>query len=97
MGRYPFRTKIRKYEVEMKEFLSPSSFGVYHRYLYKQARRFEWMAREGMVRSSNPSMLTPEDMITYIRYLREKVDRPYGRSSIETVRGVGYRLRKDGS
>ena len=32
----------------------------------------------------------------YVRYLREKVDRPFGRSSIETVRGVGYRLRKDG-
>jgi two-component system OmpR family response regulator len=28
----------------------------------------------------------------YIRYLRDKVDRPYGRHSIETVRGVGYRL-----
>lgn len=28
----------------------------------------------------------------YMRYLREKVDRPFGRSSIETVRGVGYRL-----
>jgi two-component system, OmpR family, response regulator len=33
----------------------------------------------------------------YIRYLREKIDRPFGRASIETVRGVGYRLRKDGS
>jgi|SRR5579862_168244 len=32
----------------------------------------------------------------YVRYLREKVDRPFGRSSIETVRGVGYRLREDG-
>jgi len=29
----------------------------------------------------------------YIRYLREKIDRPFGRESIETVRGVGYRLR----
>ena len=29
----------------------------------------------------------------YVRYLREKVDRPFGRSTIETVRGVGYRLR----
>ena len=29
----------------------------------------------------------------YIRYLREKVDRPFGHRSIETVRGVGYRLR----
>ena len=32
----------------------------------------------------------------YVRYLRDKVDRPFGRQSIETVRGVGYRLRKDG-
>jgi two-component system OmpR family response regulator len=29
----------------------------------------------------------------YVRYLRDKVDRPFGRSSLETVRGVGYRLR----
>jgi two-component system, OmpR family, response regulator len=29
----------------------------------------------------------------YIAYLRGKVDRPFGRSDIETVRGVGYRLR----
>jgi two-component system, OmpR family, response regulator len=33
----------------------------------------------------------------YIRYLREKVDRPFGRRSIETVRGAGYRLRDEGS
>jgi two-component system OmpR family response regulator len=32
----------------------------------------------------------------YVRYLREKLDRPFGVESIETVRGVGYRLRKDG-
>jgi two-component system, OmpR family, response regulator len=32
----------------------------------------------------------------YVRYLREKVDRPFGVVSIETVRGVGYRLREDG-
>jgi two-component system OmpR family response regulator len=29
----------------------------------------------------------------YVRYLREKVDRPFGRDSIETVRGAGYRIR----
>jgi two-component system OmpR family response regulator len=28
----------------------------------------------------------------YVRYLREKIDRPYGRESLQTVRGVGYRL-----
>ena len=33
----------------------------------------------------------------YVRYLREKIDRPFGRASIETVRGVGYRLRREDS
>ena len=32
----------------------------------------------------------------HVRHLREKIDRPFGRSSIETVRGGGYRLRSDG-
>lgn len=32
----------------------------------------------------------------YVRYLREKIDRPFGIKSIETVRGSGYRLRADG-
>ena len=32
----------------------------------------------------------------YVRYLREKVDRPFGVESIETVRGAGYRLRSEG-
>jgi two-component system, OmpR family, response regulator len=33
---------------------------------------------------------------SYVRFLREKIDRPFGVESIETVRGAGYRLRKDG-
>jgi two-component system, OmpR family, response regulator len=32
----------------------------------------------------------------YVRYLRRKIDQPFGTESIETVRGAGYRLRKDG-
>lgn len=32
----------------------------------------------------------------YVRYLRDKIDRPFGMVSIETVRGAGYRLRTDG-
>ncbi len=32
----------------------------------------------------------------YVRYLREKIDRPFGVESLETLRGVGYRLRSDG-
>jgi two-component system OmpR family response regulator len=29
----------------------------------------------------------------HVSALRDKIDRPFGRSSLETVRGVGYRLR----
>ena len=29
----------------------------------------------------------------YVGYLRNKIDRPFGRSDLETVRGAGYRLR----
>jgi two-component system OmpR family response regulator len=29
----------------------------------------------------------------YVRYLREKLDRPFGTQTLETVRGAGYRLR----
>lgn len=29
----------------------------------------------------------------YVRYLRDKIDRPFGARSLETIRGAGYRLR----
>jgi two-component system OmpR family response regulator len=31
----------------------------------------------------------------YVRYLRKKIDRPFRRDSIETVRGAGYRFRAE--
>jgi two-component system OmpR family response regulator len=34
----------------------------------------------------------PNVVEVYISYLRKKVDQPFGRSTIQTVRGVGYRL-----
>lgn len=33
----------------------------------------------------------------YVAYLRRKVDRPFGRADLLTVRGAGYRLRAHGS
>ena len=38
----------------------------------------------------------PNIVEVYIRHLRNKLDRPFERASIETIRGVGYRLRTDG-
>jgi two-component system, OmpR family, response regulator len=37
----------------------------------------------------------PRIVNVYIRSLRDKIDRPFGRASLETVRGIGYRIRND--
>jgi DNA-binding response OmpR family regulator len=38
----------------------------------------------------------PNIVEVYIGHLRRKIDRPFGRSAIETVRGAGYRLAENG-
>jgi DNA-binding response OmpR family regulator len=38
----------------------------------------------------------PNVVEVYVGYLRRKIDVPFGRRSIDTVRGAGYRLRADG-
>jgi two-component system OmpR family response regulator len=38
----------------------------------------------------------PNIVEVYVRHLRNKLDRPFGRNSIETIRGAGYRLAVDG-
>jgi two-component system OmpR family response regulator len=37
----------------------------------------------------------PRIVNVYIRSLRDKIDRPFKRASLETVRGLGYRIRDD--
>jgi DNA-binding response OmpR family regulator len=39
----------------------------------------------------------PNIVEVYVRRLRRKLDEPYGRRSIETVRGAGYRVVDDGT
>jgi two-component system, OmpR family, response regulator len=40
----------------------------------------------------------PENVVeVYIGYLRKKIDAPFGHNSIETLRGVGYRLVDPGA
>ena len=44
----------------------------------------------------SPSFVGDENVVeVYIGYLRKKVDAPFGKKSIVTVRGVGYRLEED--
>jgi DNA-binding response OmpR family regulator len=38
----------------------------------------------------------PNIVEVYVSYLRKKIDQPYGRSAIQTIRGAGYRLAADG-
>ena len=39
----------------------------------------------------------PNIVEVYVRRLRRKIDEPYGRHTIETVRGAGYRVAHDGA
>ena len=39
----------------------------------------------------------PHVVAVYVGYLREKIDKPFRRRSLETVRGMGYRLHDDRS
>ena len=38
----------------------------------------------------------PNIVEVYVGYLRKKIDHPFGRAAIETVRGAGYRIAEDG-
>ncbi|MFC7505464.1 winged helix-turn-helix domain-containing protein, partial [Nocardioides sp. GCM10030258] len=38
----------------------------------------------------------PNIIEVYIRHLRNKIDRPFERDAIQTIRGAGYRLASDG-
>jgi DNA-binding response OmpR family regulator len=38
----------------------------------------------------------PNIVEVYVRYLRRKIDIPFGRQAIQTLRGAGYRLASDG-
>ncbi len=41
----------------------------------------------------NPHYKGPDNIVeVYVRYLRSKIDIPFGSNTIETVWGVGYRL-----
>ncbi|MEZ5282509.1 MAG: response regulator transcription factor [Acidimicrobiales bacterium] len=39
----------------------------------------------------------PNIIEVYVRHLRKKLDQPFGRASLQTSRGAGYRLVEDGS
>ena len=89
----PAAREVHRGEVEVE--LSPREFALLETFMRRpgrvltQAQLLEAAWDLGYQQRSNV-------VEVYVRYLREKIDRPFGLSSIETVRGAGYRLRKDG-
>jgi two-component system, OmpR family, response regulator len=61
-------------------------------------RRGEVVPKSEILRSVWDSNYSGEPNVVevYVGYLRRKIDAPFSRKALETVRGVGYRLAADG-
>jgi two-component system, OmpR family, response regulator len=73
--------------------LSPKEFALLELFL---ARPGEVLTRTRILEHVWDFAYEPASNIVdqYVGYLRRKIDRPFGRRSIDTVRGAGYRLRE---
>jgi two-component system OmpR family response regulator len=75
--------------------LSPKEFALLETFMRRPGQvldRFQLLEHAWDYEYENRSNVVD----VYVRYLRDKIDRPFEVESIETVRGAGYRLRADG-
>jgi two-component system OmpR family response regulator len=89
----PATHRVYRGDVEIE--LSPKELALLEAFMRRPGRvlsRFELLEHAWDYEYENRSNVID----VYVRYLREKIDRPFGRVSLETVRGAGYRLRTDG-
>jgi two-component system, OmpR family, response regulator len=89
----PARRYVRRGESEIN--LSPKEFSILETFMRRPGEvisRFQLLEHSWDYEYENRSNVVD----SYIRFLRRKIDAPFGTDSIETVRGVGYRLREDG-
>jgi DNA-binding response OmpR family regulator len=88
----PTARVCRRGEVEIE--LTPREFSLLR---YLMHRVGEPVSKTDLIEHVwGDDMLEPTVVQVYIGYLRRKIDEPFGRASIETVRGFGYRLAADG-
>jgi DNA-binding response OmpR family regulator len=75
--------------------LTPREFSVLELLL---RRRGEVLSKREILENVWDANFDGDDNLVevYVGYLRRKIDQPYGRHALETVRGVGYRLADDG-
>jgi two-component system, OmpR family, response regulator len=89
----PATRVVRRGETEIE--LSAKEFALLETFMRRPGRvlsRFELLEHAWDYDYENRSNVVD----SYVRFLRKKIDRPFGVRSIETVRGAGYRLRQDG-
>jgi two-component system OmpR family response regulator len=84
----------RAWRGDVEVELSPKEFAILETFMRRPGEvlsRFQLLEHAWDYAYENRSNVVD----VYVRYLREKVDRPFGASSIQTVRGAGYRLAAD--
>jgi two-component system OmpR family response regulator len=74
--------------------LSPTEFALLEFFMRRPGVT---LSRDDLVRGAWDMAFEHRSNIVdvYVRYLRAKIDRPFERKALETIRGVGYRLRED--
>ena len=74
--------------------LSPTEFALLEFFMRRPGVT---LSRDDLVRGAWDMAFEHRSNIVdvYVRYLRAKIDRPFERRALETIRGVGYRLRED--
>jgi two-component system, OmpR family, response regulator len=85
-------TSRRAWRDDMEVQLSPKEFALLETFMRRPGQvlsRLQLLEHAWDFAYENRSNVVD----VYVRYLREKIDRPFGTDSIETVRGIGYRLR----
>jgi two-component system, OmpR family, response regulator len=88
----PARHAVRRGEVAIE--LTPTEFALLE---YLMRRPGDVVARGTLIEHVWDFAFDGDPRIVnvYVRSLRDKIDRPFGQASLETVRGLGYRIRDE--
>ncbi|MEV4168385.1 MULTISPECIES: response regulator transcription factor [unclassified Nonomuraea] len=88
----PARRKVERGQSPIE--LTPREFALLE---YLMRRRDEVVSKSEILEHVWDTFDTDPNVVeVYVGYLRRKIDVPYGRNSLQTVRGAGYRLAGDG-
>ena len=89
----PATRTVRRADEEIT--LTPREFGLLH---FLMRHRGDVVSKTDILESVWDANYEGDDNVVevYVGYLRRKIDQPFGRHAIETIRGAGYRLAAAG-